>query len=516
MSDIPKDVPYLLIGGGTASFAAFRAIKSHEPKAKVVVISNELEMPYMRPPLSKEIWLEADKPQTQPRSKLTFRQWNGVERSIFYEPDDFYTDAKDLNEAPNGGVTVVRGYHVKRISVDERKAVLDDGTEIQYGKCLIATGSVPKTLEVFDKASAEVQAKVSVFKTIADFEMLSEKLKKSVKSVVVVGGGFLGSEMACALAKYGGKGGAKVAVHQVFREKGNMGKVLPAYLSHWTTERVKDEGVTVHNECNVVKVEAEGKQVRLSLSDSSSLLVDHVIVAVGSEPNTELAEVSQLETDAKLGGYIVNAELLARNNVYVAGDASNFYDPHLGRRRVEHHDHAVVSGRLAGENMVGLSEYREFLICNLFLVNCKQNFCFCEFSLFSLDKPYTHQSMFWSDLGPRVGYEAIGVIDASLKTVAIFAKSEESAEKAMKDSESETATTTAIVVAENEKTAKQSNRDEFDKGVVLYLRGERIVGILLWNVFNRINIARKVIAEDIRTTDYDEVAKLFNIYEGHE
>lgn len=150
------------------------------------------------------------------------------------------------------------------------------------------------------------------------------------------------------------------------------------------------------------------------------------------------------------------------------------------------------------------------------MVNCKQNFCFCEFSLFSLDKPYTHQSMFWSDLGPRVGYEAIGVIDASLKTVAIFAKSEESAEKAMKDSESETATTTAIVVAENEKTAKQSNRDEFDKGVVLYLRGERIVGILLWNVFNRINIARKVIAEDIRTTDYDEVAKLFNIYEGHE
>lgn len=127
------------------------------------------------------------------------------------------------------------------------------------------------------------------------------------------------------------------------------------------------------------------------------------------------------------------------------------------------------------------------------------------------DKPYTHQSMFWSDLGPRVGYEAIGVIDSSLKTVAIFAKSPEpEQEKKVESSESETTT------IDNDKKSNTSNPDEFDKGVVLYLRGERIVGILLWNVFNRINIARKVIAEDIRTTDYDEVAKLFNIYEGHE
>lgn len=353
VADIPKDVPYLLIGGGTASFAAFRAIKSHDPKAKVMVISNELEMPYMRPPLSKEIWSEAAAGTEKSERRLTFRQWNGVERSIFYEPDDFYTDPKNLLEAPNGGVTIVRGYHVKRISVDERKAVLDDGTEIQYGKCLIATGSVPKQLPVFQNASKEVKARVSVFKTIEDYENLLEKLEK-IKSIAVVGGGFLGSEMACALTKFGG--GKKVAVHQVFKEKGNMGKVLPKYLSNWTTERVKDEGVQVHAECTVTKAEMADGRVKLSLTDGRELVVDHVIVAVGSEPNTELAEVSKLETDEKLGGYTVNAELLARNNVYVAGDASNFYDPHLGRRRVEHHDHAVVSGRLAGENMVGLSE----------------------------------------------------------------------------------------------------------------------------------------------------------------
>lgn len=119
--------------------------------------------------------------------------------------------------------------------------------------------------------------------------------------------------------------------------------------------------------------------------------------------------------------------------------------------------------------------------------------------------------MFWSDLGPRVGYEAIGVIDSSLKTVAIFAKSSPVKEEAAVAAESSSESKEAA-----KSTEGKGNSDEFDKGVVLYLRGERIVGILLWNVFNRINIARKVIAEDIRTTDYDEVAKLFNIHEGQQ
>lgn len=95
-------------------------------------------------------------------------------------------------------------------------------------------------------------------------------------------------------------------------------------------------------------------------------MVDHVVVAVGLEPNVQLASKSGFEIDPKLGGYVVNAELQARNSIWVAGDAACFYDIKLGRRRVEHHDHAVVSGRLAGENMSGKAS-----------------------------KPYWHQSMFW-------------------------------------------------------------------------------------------------------------------------
>lgn len=200
-ADIPKEIPYLLIGGGTASFAAFRAIKSHDPKAKVLVISREIEMPYMRPPLSKELWVTNEStPATS--EQLRFKQWNGVERSLYYEPNDFYINPTKLLEEPNGGVAVVKGYTVKHIDVFNRKAVLTDGTEINYGECLLATGSSPKNLDVFESAPAKVREKVSLFKTIEDFENLKQTITNA-KSVAIVGGGFLGSELACALAKYG-------------------------------------------------------------------------------------------------------------------------------------------------------------------------------------------------------------------------------------------------------------------------------------------------------------------------
>lgn len=85
---------------------------------------------------------------------------------------------------------------------------------------------------------------------------------------------------------------------------------------------------------------------------------------MGSEPNTELGKTSNLEVHPTYGGFVVNAELEARTNVFVAGDAACFFDPVLGRRRIEHHDHAVVSGRLAGENMVGLRKLHSLGVNN--------------------------------------------------------------------------------------------------------------------------------------------------------
>ncbi|CAG9854156.1 unnamed protein product [Phyllotreta striolata] len=488
--DIPKDVPYLLIGGGTASFTAFRAIKSVDPKAKVLMITNENFYPYMRPPLSKEIWFNEDKELVK---KKAFKQWNGSERSLFYEPEEFYTDCTSLMEAPNGGVAVARGWTVKKLDVNEKFVTLDDGTEIRFGKCLLATGAKPKLLPVFQAAKLNEKTSdlVKIYRDIHDFEDAYNLFEKSA-DVAVVGGGFLGSELACAMARKDAKGNKNV--YQIFKEGGNMGKILPEYLSAWTTNKVKNEGVKVIADSEVVALKEKNKKLELTLNDGNTLLVDYAVIAVGVEANTDLADESGLEVDPELGGYLVNTELQARSDIYVAGDCACFYDTKLGRRRFEHHDHAVVTGRLAGENMAGAR------------------------------KPYLHQSMFWSDLGPDVGYEAIGIVDSTLPTVAVFAKSEKkTASKTLENENKDAKIENAVV--EEEQTEKgekrlaksvkvsESGDEDFNKGVIFYLKDDIVVGVVMWNVFNKIGVARQVLMDHRKYEDLNEVAKLFTIHE---
>nr|CAD7407749.1 unnamed protein product [Timema cristinae] len=478
-ADIPNEIPYLLIGGGTASFSAFRAIKSIDPTAKVLVITNDGFYPYMRPPLSKEMWFNEDPVSTK---QLQFKQWNGTERSIFYEPEDFYAQCKGLKEQANGGVAVARGWSIKKLDVYERKAYLDDGYEIHYDKCLLATGSIPRNLDLFENAPKNIREK-----EIYDFEEIDEVIKDGAKSIVVIGGSFLGSELACALARRGRKN--QMRVHQIYRESGNMAKILPEYLSQWTTERVKDEGVNVINNTEVEDVNIERNTLILTLNNGEKVKAQQVIVAIGVDPNTELAEESGLEIDEDFGGYLVNAELMARSHLWIAGDCTCFYDTQLGRRRVEHHDHAVVSGRLAGENMTGAG------------------------------KPYWHQSMFWSDLGPDVGYEAIGIVDAALPTVGVFAKAtDKDTPKAVVTATDEgnrakmEARAPPVQPAKKPPTAPKDGED-YGKGVIFYLRDDIVVGIVLWNVFNRMSVARQVLKDGKKYKDLNEVAKLFNIHE---
>ncbi|XP_017492074.1 PREDICTED: putative apoptosis-inducing factor 1, mitochondrial isoform X1 [Rhagoletis zephyria] len=352
-ADLPKHVPYLLIGGGTASFSAFRAIKSNDPRAKVLMITNEMRKPYMRPPLSKELWYSAEKGEIT--KDYRFKQWTGAERSLFFEPEEFFVDPTKLMETVNGGIAVAQGFTVRKIDPVKHIATLSDGYEISYDECLIATGCKPKNLDVFEHASPSVREKVMMYRTPDDFDRL-KRYADEKKSITIVGNGFTGSELACSLANYAKD--KKVKIYQIFGEAGNMSKVLPDYLSKWTTAKVESMGVCVMPDTIVKEAQRDETVLKLSLSNGKSILTDVVVVCVGCEPNTTLAATSGLEVDKSFGGFVVNAELEARRNLFVAGDVSCFYDPLLGRRRVEHHDHSVVSGRLAGENMVGKSLIR--------------------------------------------------------------------------------------------------------------------------------------------------------------
>lgn len=481
-------VPFLLIGAGSASFAAFRAIRTKDPTAKVLMIGEEPFHPYMRPPLSKELWFDQNPDVAK---TLSFTRWNGRERSVFYEPQDYYFSVKELLENKNGGVSVIRGKRVVKIDPVSQIVVFDSGEEISYEKCLIATGAKPKNLSVFEKAEEAVKKHVTLFRSVQDFQKL-DKISRKIKSIAIIGGGFLGSELACGLAKRASS--TNLNVIQIFPESGNMGKVLPEYLSKWTTTKLQNEGVSVISDVTITAVNKNDKKIELVLSNGNTVSVDHAIVAVGAEPNTDIALSSGLEIDDKHGGFLVNAEMEARKNLWVAGDASCFYDIKLGRRRVEHHDHAVVSGRLAGENMIGSG------------------------------KPYWHQSMFWSDIGPDIGYEAIGIIDSTLPTVGVFAKAtEKDSPKSVVEatgenirSETEEKSSINFSPLEEQELRAPEPGDNYGKGVVFYLRDNIIVGIVLWNVFTKMAIARKIINESKSYDDLSEVAKLFELHSAEE
>ena len=137
-------------------------------------------------------------------------------------------------------------------------------------------------------------------------------------------------------------------------------------------------------------------------------------------------------------------------------------------------------------------------------------------------KAYTHQSMFWADLGPDVGYEAIGLVDSQLDTVAIFAKaSDEDTPKAAvaksdeaerSKSEEENIESEEVVLKSSPTEVPDTNAEKYGKGVIFYLKDQVVVGIVLWNAFGRMSLARRVIRENKKYEDLSDLARLFNLH----
>ncbi|CAH1393687.1 unnamed protein product [Nezara viridula] len=459
--DIPDEVPYLIVGGGTAAFAAFRAIKSSDPTAKVLVITNESHYPYMRPPLTKELIF--NKSNEEGDGNFSFIQWNGKKRSVFFEPEEFYLNCEELSTSEYGGVAVARGWKVKQIEHTNKRAVIEGGKIIKYDKCLIATGSYPKHLSVFAKQDPDLLKKVLYYRYLDDFLQLENIMDDKTKTVAIIGGSFSGTELAGSLSKRG------VKVVQIFKEENLLAKILPEYLAQLVTEKIKQGGVNIINNAEVVKAELVNNKVNMTTSDNQVITADHVIVAAGVVPNTKLAEGAGIEVDKTLGGYVANAEFEVRRDLYAAGDCVSYYDTKFGRRRIEHHDHAVLSGRIAGENMTGKG------------------------------KTLKTQPMFWCDIVSELGFEAVGIVDSSLSTVAV----------GIQETNAETG---ELQTSEIVKKSNGSEPVDFNQGVVFYLKNKIVVGMVLWNLYNRVSIARRVLKSDVPFDDLSEVAKHFKFH----
>lgn len=266
---------------------------------------------------------------------------------------------------------MILGCEAVDFDLEKRQVGLSDGQILQFDRLLIATGAQPKTIDA--PIDESVKEHVSTFRSVSDFVKLYNLIKeRKGQKIVVVGGGFLGSELAVALAKFGNQMGHIVT--QVFPEDGHMGLVFPKYLSQWTTEKVSQLGVKVKSGRSVNSI-AEAKNdsaANVVLDNGEELSADHVIVAVGVEASLAKAFKASLPLDKDLGGLEADKYLQVVPGVFAAGDVVSYLDPVLQcHLRTEHFDHAVLSGKLAGLNMVRSLKSSDSL------------------------EPYANQSMFW-------------------------------------------------------------------------------------------------------------------------
>jgi NADPH-dependent 2,4-dienoyl-CoA reductase/sulfur reductase-like enzyme len=335
-----KEFKYLIVGGGMAGDAATQGIRELDSAGTIGLVGAEPDTPYDRPPLSKKLW--------------------------FGDPFESI-----WRQTASRHVELFLGRRVLSIAADGKTVTDDQGTEYHYDKLLLATGG---SLRLFEFG----QGLITYYRTVEDYRRLRQQTETEQR-FAVIGGGFIGSEMAAALAT------VKKQVVLVMPDQGICSRVFPAELSGFVTEFFRQKGVEVRSGETVTGVRENGGRLVLALKSGAELEADAAVAGIGITPDTTLAKQAGLAN----GNGIVVDELLRTSNtdIFAAGDVAEFYSPLLDKRvRLEHEDNANRTGKQAGRNMAGAGE------------------------------PFHHLSLFYSDLF-ELGYEAVGEIDSRLETI---------------------------------------------------------------------------------------------------
>jgi NADPH-dependent 2,4-dienoyl-CoA reductase/sulfur reductase-like enzyme len=374
---------YLIIGGGMAADAAAKAIREVDAAANVGIVGDDPSPPYQRPPLSKALW----------------------------KGDKSVADI-DLATAASGA-----SLHIgRRIESLDRAAHIardDHGDTYRYRRLLLATGATPRRLPF------EGGERLIHFRTLDDYQALRRYARPGAY-IAVIGGGFIGCELASSLCSLGCK------VSLLFPGETIGAGRYPDGLAHYLDDYYRSRGVDVRSGVRVTGGSKTDGGVELSLSDGEVLRVEAAVAGLGVTPNTALAEQAGLAVD---NGIVVDVQLRSSDaDIWAAGDVANFHNPALDRRlRVEHEDAAVSMGRHAGRAMAGVAG------------------------------EYATLPFFYSDLFD-LGYEAVGLLDTRLEVVEDW---------------------------------REANRE----GVVYYLDGGRVRGVLLWNTWDQVDAARELVAQ---------------------
>jgi NADPH-dependent 2,4-dienoyl-CoA reductase/sulfur reductase-like enzyme len=365
---------YLIVGAGMTGDMAAKGIRDHDPEGSITMVGADPNPPYKRPLLTKGLW------QGAPEEKLWREAAEGVE--------------------------LVTGRRIVALDLAGHTATDDAGEEYRWEKLLLATGARPREIP-----GAEG---VIWYRTLDDYRRLRETVSEGAH-VAVIGGGFIGSEIAAGLVGNGAR------VTMIFPEPGIGFRLFPNDLSASVTEYYREKGIEVL--AGEMVASASGSKVETQ--SGRTIEADAVVAGLGVIPDTELAEAAGLEVD---DGIVVDeyGRVTGHEDVFAAGDVARFPVRALGTSmRIEHEDHANSHGRAVGANMAGA------------------------------DTPYDHLPFFYSDLFD-LGYEAVGLVDSRLEAV-------------------------------------ENWQEPYRKGVVTYVEEGRPRGVLLWNVWDKLDAARELI-----------------------
>jgi 3-phenylpropionate/trans-cinnamate dioxygenase ferredoxin reductase subunit len=306
---------FVVIGAGHAAGQAVASLRQEGFSGDIVVVGDEPHLPYQRPPLSKQ-YLSGEQ---------------GLDK-VYLRPQAFYADRN---------IDVKLGVRATRLEPGEHRITLDDGSTLKYDKLLLATGSRVRVLNI---EGSDLPG-IHYLRTIADVDAIRAEFAPG-KRIIVVGGGYIGLEVAAVATK----AGLDVTVLEM--EDRILKRVTTEAMSAFYHQLHTGRGVTIRTSARVTGF-AGSERVEAVLIDSGERLpADLVIVGIGIVPNVELAADAGLACD---NGILVDDHCRTSDpDIYAAGDCTNHPNPLLGRRmRLESVPNAMEQARVAATNMNG-------------------------------------------------------------------------------------------------------------------------------------------------------------------
>jgi 3-phenylpropionate/trans-cinnamate dioxygenase ferredoxin reductase subunit len=304
----------VIVGAGHGGVELAGALRQHGFAGSITLLSDEPDVPYQRPPLSKDyIKRAADTP------------------ALVLRPESFFAD---------NAIDLRLGVRATKVNRETRTVTLSDGETLTYGHLVFATGARNRNLPIPGLDHPDTLE----LRTLADANGVVKTLE-SAKRVVVIGGGFIGLEAASLLRAM------DVAVEVVEMAPRLMQRAVTPTISAWFLDHHRGEGSTVHLSRTVKGIERNGG-VRVHLSEGEVIEADAVLLAAGIQPNVELAAECGLAID---NGIVVDEFLLTEDpNISAIGDCAAYPSVHMERMtRLESVQNAVDHARAVAERLAG-------------------------------------------------------------------------------------------------------------------------------------------------------------------